>query len=223
MTNSKMMKPLALTLVSLLPLGYLALVWPTVPETVPTHFDVHFSPDAWSPRSALWGIGLLMAGAAMLTWFLLRHIDKIDPKRADAGRSSLFEKLAPGLVFFLTAINFLCLLAATGYQHWLPYTLLPLLGLLFAFIGNCMHSIRPNYFAGFRLPWTLSSDDNWRRTHQLGSKLWFWGGLVMAAGSLFLKGTGLLAFVFTIIGIMILIPAIYSFWYFRRTKMNGSE
>jgi len=28
-------------------------------------------------------------------------------------------------------------------------------GLLFSFIGNYMHTLKPDYFAGLRLPWTV--------------------------------------------------------------------
>ena len=53
-------------------------------------------------------------------------------------------------------------------------------GLLLCLIGNYMHTIKPNYFAGLRLPWTLNNEDNWRKTHLLAGKLWFVGGLVIA-------------------------------------------
>ncbi|MBS1605397.1 MAG: SdpI family protein [Bacteroidetes bacterium] len=32
-----------------------------------------------------------------------------------------------------------------------------------------------------RTPWTLSDDDNWRKTHRPGSRLWFYGGLILLA------------------------------------------
>ena len=73
-----------------------------------------------------------------------------------------------GSLLFVTAISFICLRASAGYMGGIKHGLLPLTGLLFMFIGNLMYSIKPNYFAGIRLPWTLSSDDNWRATHKVG-------------------------------------------------------
>ena len=37
-----------------------------------------------------------------------------------------------------------------------------------------MHSIKPNYFVGMRLPWTLESEANWRSTHQFASRAVVW-------------------------------------------------
>ncbi|MDQ2752120.1 MAG: SdpI family protein, partial [Bacteroidota bacterium] len=34
-------------------------------------------------------------------------------------------------------------------------------------MGNNFYNIKPNYFAGYRLPWTLESEENWRKTHHL--------------------------------------------------------
>jgi uncharacterized membrane protein len=60
------------------------------------------------------------------------------------------------------------------------------MGAFFAVLGNYMHSIKPNYFVGFRTPWTLESEDNWRKTHQLVSKVWVPGGLLIISGTSFL-------------------------------------
>jgi uncharacterized membrane protein len=42
-----------------------------------------------------------------------------------------------------------------------------------------MNNIKPNYFVGIRTPWNLEDPENWRKTHRLGSKLWFFGGLIL--------------------------------------------
>ena len=59
-------------------------------------------------------------------------------------------------------------------------------GLLFAFMGNLMHNIKPNYFAGVRTPWTLEDPDTWRATHRLAGKLWFGGGIFVTIAVLVL-------------------------------------
>jgi uncharacterized membrane protein len=64
--------------------------------------------------------------------------------------------------------------------------MLPLMGLLFSVLGNYMHSIKPNYFVGFRTPWTLENEDNWRKTHQLMARIWVPGGLLITIGTLLL-------------------------------------
>ena len=55
-----------------------------------------------------------------------------------------------------------------------------IIGLLFAFLGNYFKTIKPNYFIGIKTPWTLENEEVWKKTHLIGGKLWFIGGLLMA-------------------------------------------
>lgn len=98
----------------------------------------------------------------------------------------------------------------------LDKVLLPLIGLLLAFIGNMMHSIKPNYFAGVRTPWTLENEDNWRSTHRLAGKLWFIGGITITFLTLLLPAK--IATVVFISGAvsLSLIPVVYSYVYFKK-------
>ena len=42
-----------------------------------------------------------------------------------------------------------------------------------------MKNVKPNNFFGVRTPWTLASDDVWKKTHLLSSKIWVWGNLIL--------------------------------------------
>ena len=53
------------------------------------------------------------------------------------------------------------------------------LGVMFAVLGNSMGKLRPNYFAGFRTPWTLQSRTVWIKTHRLGGRLLVGGGILI--------------------------------------------
>jgi uncharacterized membrane protein len=85
-----------------------------------------------------------------------------------------------------------------------------------------MHNIKPNYFAGFRLPWTLENEDNWRKTHLLGGKLWFVGGLFIAVICLLLPPVASMVAFFTIMFTVVLIPAIYSYRLYKKQKSLNS-
>lgn len=99
----------------------------------------------------------------------------------------------------------------------------PLMGLMFAFIGNYMNNIKPNYFAGLRLPWTLSSDDNWRRTHQMAGKLWFWGGLSAAILSLIIPSPFSIIVFFLILSVLVIIPIVYSYRIFKNEFRESDQ
>ena len=52
------------------------------------------------------------------------------------------------------------------------------IGVLFIILGNSLGKIRRNYFIGFKLPWTLSNDDIWNKTHRLGGKMFMLAGVI---------------------------------------------
>jgi uncharacterized membrane protein len=158
-----------------------------------------------------------MAAVSVGIYFLLNNLHRFDPKRKGMPPSASFHKLATGLVVFLSALSMVIVSSAKGGVD-LQKLLFPLLGLLFAFLGNYMHNIKPNYFAGIRLPWTLSSDENWRRTHQLAGKIWFAGGLLLVVAGLLLPATFMWIVVAVLVLVMIVIPTVYSYRLFRQQQ-----
>ena len=79
--NKNLIKNSAMTALMLMPLAYLAFIWPTVPQTIPTHIGVH-GPDAWGDKTTLFIPTTVLALAGMIAYYLLLYIQKIDPKRA---------------------------------------------------------------------------------------------------------------------------------------------
>ena len=205
-------------IIALLPLAALAVLYPSLPDIVPIHYNAAMEADGFAAKEALW---LLHGGLCVLAiglYFLLRNIHRIDPKRKGHDQSSTFNKLAVGLVFFMTALQCIILLATAGHEAFLEKGIFIIVGLLFAFIGNYLHSIKPNYFAGFRLPWTLEYEENWRLTHRFGGKLWVAAGVAVIVAGLLLKGTALMVAVFCIIGVAVVAPMVYSWRIFRERK-----
>lgn len=72
--------------------------------------------------------------------------------------------------------------------------LFPIMGLAFAGMGLYMPKIKQNYFAGFKLPWTLDNEDNWNATHKIAGKVWLYGGIVQFLQVLSLVQSLLLSF-----------------------------
>ncbi len=216
-TKSPLMH-LIIIIIVVCPLIYLALIWRTIPDIIPVHYSMHFEPDRMDNKRQLWIPTGIIAGVSLILYFLLLNIRKIDPKQKSAPESSIFKRLAIGIVIFLTALNFIIILSANQRINLMEKSLFPLLGLLFAFIGNYMSNIKPNYFAGIRLPWTLSSDYNWRKTHQFAGKLWFWGGLLSAIISVLIPLQYAINISFFILFIMILLPTLYSYRLFKKEQ-----
>jgi uncharacterized membrane protein len=205
-------------LIALAPLAYLAISWSQIPGRIPMHYNIHMEPDRMGNKSELWISSGFLAGVSLLVFLLLKNINRIDPKRIADSSTASFARLGLVLTCFLAALNFLIIFSSSTHIHILPRLLLPVLGLLFAFIGNYFHSLKPNYFAGFRLPWTLSSESNWKKTHLLAGKLWFWGGLFLALATLFLPPMGGFILLMAGVFIMVVIPVVYSFRIFRAER-----
>jgi uncharacterized membrane protein len=207
--------------ITLVPCLYLAIVWNSIPQTVALHFDQHMEPDRTGDKSSLWLVTGIIAIVSIGTYFLLKNISKFDPKQRRGANPVSLNKLGGGLVVFLAALSIIIINSSYRGMPVMGRFLFPLLGLLLAFIGNCMNSIKPNYFAGFRLPWTLSDDDNWRRTHQLAAKIWFAGGLLITIIGIALPAPKVFRVFIILMVIMVIIPSVYSYKLFREKKMNG--
>jgi uncharacterized membrane protein len=123
-------------------------------------------------------------------------------------------------VILIAAMNII-LIAASRDGHFTFSRLLPsILGLFLAYLGNRMHSIRPNYFVGIRTPWALENENNWKATHRLGGKIFFVGGILIVIVTFLLPPSFAGTAFPVLIGIMTLIPVVYSYYYFRKYSSN---
>ena len=159
----------------LLPVCAGIALWGRLPERVPTHFDFSGTPDGWSGKVfAVFGLPLFLLAVHLTCAFAVFH----DPK---AGNVS--GKIRALVLWICPAVSLFA--AATVYPNALGYSVditlsgMLLTGVLFVVVGNYLPKCRQNYTVGIKLPWTLSDEDNWNRTHRVAGALWVAGGLVM--------------------------------------------
>jgi len=198
-----------------LPFGFAALLYPGLPERVPTHFGPDGRPDAWGGRGSIFLGPTVMAFVSAFVYALLTNLGRIDPKRRSAADEAVMRDFALFLSGFLSGLT-LCILAATAWPA-LPVVrlLLGYLGLGFAGIGLYLPRLGPNYFAGFRLPWTLEDAANWASTHRVAGRLWLWGGLCLGLAALLLEGPWLWGAFSVALAAMTLVPVLHSWRRFR--------
>lgn len=218
MKRQKILRWIFILVLISIPWIYLASIWGKLPEIIPTHFGTSGAPDKFGEKKQLIYINALLSGILLGVYLLLINIYKIDPKRYARDLQGVFIKIGMAVVIFFVGIN-IFILNWTLQQHTVGLNLfLMLFGILFAYMGNIMHSIKPNYFAGIRLPWTLESEANWKATHRFASKIWFAGGILIALLAIFTEPTVMLFIMIGCIFIMVLIPAVYSYRYFKKEK-----
>ena len=214
------LQDVAALVIGVLPLGSLLWVYNSLPAIVPLHYGADGKPNGFGPKTELFLLQALLIGVSFLIYLLLKFLPSIDPKKQVKYGEKTFNKLGMGLVIFLAALNICVTFSTVNRSFNAGRLLLPMISLLFVFLGNMMNTIKPNYFAGVRTPWTLEDEGNWRATHRLAGKLWFIGGILLAIATLVLPlQTGTYIFIPCIV-LMAFIPMIYSYIYFKKHQLK---
>jgi uncharacterized membrane protein len=208
-------KELPLIGIVLAPFVYLAIIWNTLPERVPTHWNYKGEIDNWGDKYSLIGLLFLLP---VLTYVLLLVIPKIDPKKKIEQMGGKYYQLKFILVLFMSTLAFIILHISVNQSTSSANLIFIPIGVLFIALGNYFKVIQPNYFIGIKTPWTLESKEVWKLTHTLAGKLWIAGGLIIILSSLTIaKSIFIYVFIVTI-AILTLVPLIYSYIKFKELK-----
>jgi uncharacterized membrane protein len=106
-----------------------------------------------------------------------------------------------------------------GFSLGIHRTIPLALGLFYILLGYYLPSIKPNWFVGIRTPWMLSNEVVWTRTHQLGGKIMtIAGAAVIIITVINLPEKLYLSCIIGILTLSAVIPAVYSFWLFKKQK-----
>ncbi len=207
------------TLVCLLPVLPGLLLLPSLPEQVATHFDAAGEPNGWMPK--LQAVLMIPGFMALVNLFCHAALH-LDPRKQ--GQSGALRRV----VFWFCPVLCVVLQAATlVYALGVPVPIALVccltVGILLAVIGNYMPKCRLNYTMGIRTPWTLSSEENWNKTHRLGGKIWVAAGILIAAsGFLALVSDAAAQAAFVIMMAVViaaaLVPVGYSLYLYQKSK-----
>src|ERR1700674_1980125 len=159
-----------------------AVVYPRLPASMPTHWDISGHPNGWSSR--FWGAWLMPIFLAAL-WALMRVLPAIDTRGSNYGKfGGAFEGIIVSIMLFMFGMHIIVLRAALGYPVAIERVLPVGIGVLFIVIGNLLPRARPNWFVGIRTPWTLSSDRVWEKTHRFGGRGFLVIGMIVILAGL---------------------------------------
>jgi uncharacterized membrane protein len=179
-------------------------VYPRLPEQIPTHWSMSGEVNGWSNR--MWGAWMLPLIMAVV-WLFMRAIPHIDPRKANYEKfSGMYDALVILILAFMLLMHVVVLLSATGNVIRMDRVVMPATGIFIAIMGVLLPRAQPNWFVGFRTPWTLTSDLSWERTHKAGGALFIALGLLIVASTfiaperaiwlLVVAGLGVVAFLF---------------------------
>lgn len=198
---------IAAILVTLLPCLIGILLWNRLPAMIPSHFDFHNNVDGWMRKElAVFGLPAFMAALEIYLIFM----SNTDPKKQNIGKK-LFSLIIWVIPFMSLFMNLACYAIALGINIDMGLTTNLLLGILFIGVGNYMPKSKQSYTMGIKLPWTLSSEENWNRTHRLAGWLWMGSGFLFILNGFF-KTSWLL---FITLFLMAVVPSVYSYLLYK--------
>lgn len=187
------------------------------PDRVVTHWNFAGQPDGYSSKAfAAFFFPLLNLGM----YLLFLGLPYLDPKKNRyPDFAKVYHVFKAVIIGVMSIIYGIVGLAGLGYSVAVEKVLPAIIGVLFIVMGNYMAKIKPNWFMGIRTPWTLSSEEVWNKTHQLGGKLFVLMGVLMVAMGFW--NNKIMWYIFTVgvIGVA-LVPMVYSFILYRKLKSN---
>ena len=212
-------KRIAIYFFGALPLVMVSLVYQKLPDLVPMQWQlgggVRYD-DKWQL--------FIIAGLSLAMGIFMPFMAKIDPRRANYSKfSSVYESIILLIEIFMAVIMAIVILESF-YPGRIPVARVVSgsVGLLFIFLGNIMPKVKSNYFTGVKTPWALSSETVWNKTQRLGGKLFFFCGLLMAVGSVFVPMEIMFYVLMVLVGVIVILPTIMSYiWYQEEMKLSG--
>lgn len=156
-----------------------------MPSQVASHWNAAGQVDGY--MSKFWGLFLMpIISVVMLVMFYV--IPVIDPHRNNIKKfRQYFDNFISILFAFLLYIYILTLYWNLGHTFNMVVFLLPAFSILFYYAGILVSVAEPNWFIGIRTPWTLSSETVWKKTHDLGGKIFKYTAFLGLLGLIFQK------------------------------------
>jgi uncharacterized membrane protein len=200
-----------------------AWLYPSLPQRVPTHWNIEGKVDGWGDRS--WAT-FLLPGMMIAFLILFAFLPALSPKHfeVDSFRSTYLYimVLTTGLFAYMNGV----ILLATWQEVRegpkfmdIGRALIGGIFLFIAFLGNVMGKVRKNFYIGIRVPWTLASDRVWNDTHRLAA--WVMVAVGVTGFLLVISGVSPIVAIGLLIGSM-LIPAVYSFIHYKSLERRGT-
>jgi len=152
-----------------------------VSASVPIHWDLSGTPDAYAPAIVAFLLGPAITAGLLA---ILALVPRIEPRRENLRRSaSAYRTVVIATTVLLGALQVMTVMAGVGMDVPMAGIIGVGVGILIAIIGNVMATVRSTFMFGVRTPWTLTSERSWDRTNRLVGRLFVVTGLLMVVVS----------------------------------------
>lgn len=184
------------------------LFYDKMPAELPTHWNFQGQADDYSSKFD--AMVLTHGFLVVMNIFACFMLDNDPRNKKQKNFLMTLSKLAmPAIMIVVYTIT---VMVGLGRDVNVSIIIPLFVGLLFIVIGNYLPKTKRNYTMGIKLPWTLNSDENWRRTHRLGGICFVIIGISLIV-SVFLKSEIVFLVPLILGGI---IPAFYSYYLYTK-------
>jgi uncharacterized membrane protein len=190
-------------------------LYPSLPEEIPTHWNAEGQVDGWGAPHMIFLFPII----SFLIFGLFLAIPKIAVFKKNVSEFKHLESMKFMMVVMFAFLFLATVLATINYYNRIILMILPIVGLLFFYLGYILPEMKRNFFIGIRTPWTLADDFVWKQTHALGGKLFMLLGVLFVL-LVFIDPRYLLYLIMIkVIGVVVIL-FIYSYWVWRK---NGKK
>jgi len=200
-------------LIVALPFFYLIVIWESLPQVVPMHWNIDGKADRVGDKAGLWMIPVALP---LLTYVIFLIAPVIAGKGQLNKMGRKYDRLKFSIVLITSVLASYILFVVKEQIIYLPSVLPGLIGLLFALLGNYFPVLKRNLYIGIKTPWTLKSDIVWDKTHRMAGKYWFWGGIIVVICSLLFEHAVAVKILLVIAAVITVIPVVYSHRCYKR-------
>jgi len=153
-----------------------AVIYPSLPEMVPSHWNISGEVDGYIPKIAhVIGLPTL----TLVVYLLMALAPFADPKPESYRKfSGVFEGFRIIMVFVLASLYVATSIVALGYNLPVGKIAMVIIGVMLVYTGNYFGKIRHNFTFGIKTPWTLANEEVWNKTHRVSGPLWVTAGII---------------------------------------------
>ena len=145
-----------------------AIIYPLLPAQIASQGDINNHATGQMPKA--FGVFLLPAIMVLVAAF--------------GPRLKNFDGYWLSIIAFLAYVHVLTLVWNMGARFNFMTLLVPAFAAFMYALGALLQTTPQNFYVGIRTPWTLKDADVWRRTHEVGGRMYKIAAAVSLAGLL---------------------------------------
>lgn len=178
------------------------------------HFDASGQPNSY--MALIPGL-LILPGLGLILFLFFQYLPRIDPLGENyESFEGLFELMKLLIIGIMTYIQSLIIAWNLGMQYNISLMVAPVIFSAYLLTAKIMEKAERNWFIGIKTPWTLSSDEVWKKTHEKTAPIMKTAAAISLAPIIWPEYS--IYFYAVPAFIIALFSTIYSYWAYRNIK-----